>query len=113
MDDALAASFPASDPPAWNPGLARPVPVDELRDRVTDVRPTAPRGERAAATRVGIGVSRPYRSEWTLLQVVTSLAGAAAVVLLVPFVILLVGLPIALAVRGLLEVVLWLFPAIG
>ena len=28
MDDALAGSFPASDPPAWNPGLARPLPVN-------------------------------------------------------------------------------------
>jgi hypothetical protein len=27
MDDALAASFPASDPPAWNPGVARPIPA--------------------------------------------------------------------------------------
>jgi hypothetical protein len=28
LDDAVAASFPASDPPAWNPGIARPIPVD-------------------------------------------------------------------------------------
>jgi hypothetical protein len=38
-----------------------------------------------------------------------SLAGAAAIALLVPFVILLVGLPVALTVRGLLEVTGWLF----
>jgi hypothetical protein len=29
MDEALAESFPASDPPAWNPGLARPLPIEK------------------------------------------------------------------------------------
>ena len=59
-----------------------------------------------------IDVSRPSGSERTLLQALISLAGAAGIALLVPFVILLMGLPIALAVRGLLEVVAWLFPAL-
>jgi hypothetical protein len=36
-----------------------------------------------------------------------SLTGAAGIALVVPFVILLIGLPIALAVRGLFEVVGW------
>jgi hypothetical protein len=26
IDDALADTFPASDPPAWTPGIARPIP---------------------------------------------------------------------------------------
>jgi hypothetical protein len=31
IDDALAGTFPASDPPAWNPGVARPSPVATSR----------------------------------------------------------------------------------
>jgi hypothetical protein len=27
MDDVLADSFPASDPPSWTPGMARPAPI--------------------------------------------------------------------------------------
>ncbi|MCC7418534.1 MAG: hypothetical protein IT176_15470 [Acidobacteria bacterium] len=40
-------------------------------------------------------------------------AGGAAVVLAAPFAILLIGLPIVLAVRGLLEILRWLFGAGG
>lgn len=36
IDDALEASFPASDPPAWNPGLARVVPDDAVDNRAGD-----------------------------------------------------------------------------
>jgi hypothetical protein len=42
------------------------------------------------------------------LKGVTSLAGAAGLALLVPFAILLVGLPIVLLIRGLLESARWL-----
>jgi hypothetical protein len=112
MDDALAASFPASDPPAWNPGIARPIPVDASRVRADDVRPNAPH-EIAGGTPGVIDVSRPYGAERTLLQALTSLVGAAGIALLVPLAILLVGLPIVLAVRGLAEAVAWLFHAIS
>jgi hypothetical protein len=56
--------------------------------------------------------SRPGSSEPTLLQALVSIAGAAGLALLVPLVVVLVGLPVALAGRGLLEVLAWLFPAL-
>jgi hypothetical protein len=37
-----------------------------------------------------------------------SLAGAAGIALLVPFAILLIGMPVALAVRGVVETASWL-----
>ncbi len=86
LDEVLADSFPASDPPSWNPGMARPDPGGR------DV----------------IDVSRSRR-ERTLFQALTSLAGAGGIALLVPFAILLVGLPVAVSVRGVLAAVGWLF----
>jgi hypothetical protein len=31
IDDVLADTFPASDPPSWNPGMARPAPETARR----------------------------------------------------------------------------------
>lgn len=36
IDDALSGSFPASDPPAWNPGMARPIPVGPSPEHAND-----------------------------------------------------------------------------
>ena len=88
IDDVLQDSFPASDPPSWNPGVARP--GASVREPVA----------RAATIEV---------RKRTFLQALVSFAGAAAIVLTVPFMILLIGLPLALAVRGLLEVIAWVF----
>ena len=37
IDDVLAGSFPASDPPAWTPGIARPAPADTARVAVKGI----------------------------------------------------------------------------
>jgi hypothetical protein len=107
IDDVLADSFPASDPPSWNPGVARPDPVvSGLRHELPLVAPSAADAGRADRS---VDVSRPLSTERTFLEGLVSMAGAAGTALLVPFAIVLVGLPVVLAVRGVLEVIGWLF----
>lgn len=55
-----------------------------------------------------IDVSTP-RMERTIAQGFISGAGVAGVAVLLPIAMLIVGLPVALAVRALLEVIGWLF----
>lgn len=45
----------------------------------------------------------------TFLPGLVSLAGATGIALLAPIAILLVGLPVVLAVRGVLEAIGWVF----
>jgi hypothetical protein len=88
----------------WNPGVARPDP--SLREPIDHAATVDDR------TGVGaidiIDVSRQH-TERTFLQALFSFAGAAALALTVPFVFSLVGLPFALAIRGLLEAIAWMF----
>ena len=107
IDDVLADSFPASDPPSWNPGITRLHFDGDLAHRASGQTPRTDAGEIVNGVSDVIDVSRPGRGGRTFLQGLVSLAGAAGIALAVPFVILLIGLPIALAVRGLLEVVGW------
>ncbi len=56
-----------------------------------------------------IDVSLPPDRGRTFVQALTSLAGVIGVALLAPFAILLVGSPVALAVRALADAIGWLF----
>ena len=107
IDEVLADSFPASDPPSWNPGITRLALGANLADRRSVHTPLADARTLWAGLSDVVVVSRPTSEGRTFLQGLVSLAGAAGIALVVPFVILLIGLPIALAVRGLLEVVGW------
>jgi hypothetical protein len=107
MDEVLAESFPASDPPSWTPGIVRLSPGGPVNngggaETVADTR-------QSARSQIGVlDVSRSTEGERTFVDGIISTAGACGIVLLVPFAILLVGLPIALAVRGVIEAIAWL-----
>ena len=102
LDEVLADSFPASDPPSWNPGIIRPQPADGAVMTAQDV------GERLPMADV-IDVSRPTRGVQTFHRSLVSLFGAAGIALLFGIGILLIGLPIVLVVRGVVEAIGWLF----
>ena len=105
LDQILADSFPASDPPGWTPGIARPAGQMVADQQVDDpmTQPEARSGNDDAID----GSRQP--SGRSCVQLLMSFFGAMGVALLVPFAILLIGLPVALAVRGIIDVVGWVF----
>lgn len=94
MDAVLADSFPASDPPSWTFGVGR----TQLQPDGTEHQP--------AVQAVDDGVSdKSLSAGHRLLNGVSALFQGAGVALLFP--ILIVGLPVALAVRLILELTRW------
>jgi hypothetical protein len=104
LDSVLADSFPASDPPSWTLGITRPQP----QHQATDDEIVAPHDSRVVLVSEDvIDVSRPATNGGTFAKGLVSLAAAAGIALLVPLVIVLIGTPIALAIRGVVAAASW------
>jgi hypothetical protein len=104
IDDVLGHTFPASDPPAWSTGIARPAPRTGAAAYSGGAEDAA-NGLRAPAPRHAPPQGAPER---TFAQAFVSLLGAAGIGLLFPVVILAVGVPLALAGRGVFAAAQWL-----
>jgi hypothetical protein len=110
VDQTLADSFPASDPPSWTLGVARPSPPRRSVDAV-GVASASAVSDRPLLGVHGTGIMVVSSAEFrqrTLLQNLTSFASAASLSFLVPVVVLLVGIPVVLAVRMIVEGMTWL-----
>ena len=97
VDQVLADSFPASDPPPWTFGRSpseRSAPASLSRNH-----------DEAWSCHTTVVVPAGRRTGW---QWLASGIGAIGVTMLVPITILAVGLPIAFAVYGVLEAFGWL-----
>jgi hypothetical protein len=107
LDEALADSFPASDPPSWSPGVIRPL---QDHGRVAAFfKSGESKAARIREAGPALDTSPTSPNERGFRRVLGPLAEAAGVALLMGVAVLLIGLPIALAIRGLLEAIGWLF----
>ena len=96
LDDVLADSFPASDPPPWTFGRATGAPWKD---------PGAAHADEAIwAAQTTVIVSGEPRTAW---QWLASGVGAIGVGLLIPAAILVIGISVALATRIMSAVIGW------
>jgi hypothetical protein len=111
LDQTLADSFPASDPSPWTLGVAhrdsKPDAIARLSQSVADSAGAELACPRALVNDV-VTFSGGSRGPRTPIQQLATLAGAMGVALLVPVAILVVGLPVVLLVRGIVEAITWL-----
>jgi hypothetical protein len=94
VDQVLADSFPASDPPSWTLGRAAATPSQ---------LPNIPsEGDEAWSSHTTVIVDGGRRTPW---QWIATAVGAIAVGMLIPIAILAIGIPVALATQAAIEVV--------
>lgn len=97
VDQVLADSFPASDPPPWTLGRVTGPPVAPT-DTTSD-------DEAVWSSHTTVIVSGAKRTAW---QWMATGVGALALGLSIPLAILTVGTPVALAARAIIDVAAWL-----
>jgi hypothetical protein len=89
-------------------GITRPQPKQAANDETV-----APDDSRVVlVSEDAIDVSRPATNQGTFVKGLVSLFAAAGIALLVPLVILLIGTPIALGVRGVVAAASWVLALI-
>ncbi len=112
LDQVLADSFPASDAPSWSPGIARPAGSSRGGSAASTEERTMTFRVGASATIPSANIARP-RTGGTFGEGLTWLGAITGMALLAPVAILLLGLPVALAVRGIAEAIGWLVARLG